>query len=58
MPYSWSFWGSPRPRKFLGMYISAFGGFILSPRLGKDNLYRYDAIWSPLSFEKLVAGRV
>ena len=40
------------------MNLSDFGEFLLSPELGKDDMYRVDEIWSPSAFEKLVAGRV
>ena len=49
---------SLRPRNFTGMYLSSLGKFLLTPKLGKDNLYRADVIWSPSNFEKLVSSRV
>ena len=40
------------------MYLSEIGKFLLDPKLGNDNLYRANVIWSHSTFEKLVSGRV
>ena len=42
--------GSSLPRNFPVIYLSGFGKFLLTPKLGKDNLYRADEIWSPYDF--------
>ena len=58
MPCSWYGWGSPRPRNFPVVYLSAFEKFLLAPKLDKDNMCKDDAIWSPSAYEKLVSVRV
>ena len=40
------------------MYLSVYGKYLLDLKLGKDNMYRDDSIWSLSPFEKLVSVRV